>query len=65
MVKRELIQFLEPFHDDIRIVVRGANKNLMAPISYELEYKPFTDERNAIVIINMKSCGAIDTGVSG
>jgi len=61
MKKKDLINFLEPFDDDINIVVRGANKNLMSPISYELQYLPFTDDRPAIVVINMRSAGFVDT----
>lgn len=64
MTKKELVNFLEPFDDDINIVVRGENKNIMAPITYELKYLPFTDDRSAIVVIQMHSATAVNTGVS-
>lgn len=51
MTKKDLIDFLEPFDDKIQIVVHRASKNLIEPITYELKYTPYTDERPAIVAI--------------
>jgi len=65
MNKKEMIEFLEPLDDDIKIVVRGANKALMSPISYKLELVPECEYHADIVVINMISAGAVDTGVSG
>lgn len=65
MDKYELIRFLEPFDDEIEIVVRGAHKGLMGPLTYKLEYVGFTDDHPALIAINMMGSEAVDAGVSG
>ena len=57
MTKQELIDFLEPFDPDIMVLVRGVDKKLTYQVSYDLEYIPFTDDRSAIVVINVPSVG--------
>jgi len=65
MNKKEMIDFLNPLDDEVKIVVRGGNKLLMAPITYKLELVPECEYHEDIVVINMISAGAVDTGVSG
>lgn len=65
MDKKKLLQFLEPYDDDQKVVIRGANKDLMSPVSYTLGFEPANEYHSGIVFIAIDSCAAVDTGVSG
>ena len=49
MTKKEIIDFLGPFDDDIHVGVRS--DGLMAPHTYKLEYVPSCADHDAGVVI--------------
>ena len=51
MTKKELVNFLEPFPDDINIGVK--HDDLMAPFKYELVYIPADNDFDARITIYM------------
>ncbi len=52
MKKYELMRFLEPFHDDIEIIVRGASQIVVSPV--DVQYKPMSEHVDeACVIIHI------------
>lgn len=64
MTKGELVKFLEPFDDEIRIVVRKGNDSEYGPYNYELKYIGMTDECPSLVAIYKYGAIAVYTGVS-
>ena len=60
MTKGELIRYLQPFDDDIRIVLRGDHG---IKHSYDLipRYLPYTDERPALLALEVKIKAVVKT----
>ena len=62
MNKKELMNFIEPFSDDIEIKIGGTK--LMAPHKYTLEYRSPGLVSDGCVLINVEAAAVVVTCTS-